>query len=129
MTGRTPSATATEVVAAVVRGSFPTLLLAKRVTLPAATSALRELEGFIGDEDDARLRPLRELVVKLSDTPLRTKVARRVGENVTYKTQRPSTKKSAHVVVPVNVLETDGPLTQVRVSFGADRIVITRVLP
>lgn len=129
MTDRTPSATATEVVAAVVRGSFPTLMLTKRVTLPAATAALRELESFVGG-DDARLRPLRELVVRLSDTPLRTKVARQVGESVTYKTQRPSTKKSAHVVVPVNVLE-DGsqPLSQVRVTFEKDRIVISRVTP
>lgn len=129
MSDRTPSATATEVVAAVVRGSFPTLLLAKRVTLPAATAALRELESFVGG-DDARLRPLRELVVRLSATPLRTKVARTIGESVTYKTQRPSTKKSAHVVVPVNTLETDGqPLAQVRVSFERDRIVISRVNP
>lgn len=129
MTDRTPSATATEIVAAVVRGSFPTLLLAKRVTLPSATSALRELEGFVGS-DDGRLRPLRELVVRLSDTPLRTKVARQVGESVTYKTQRPSTKKSAHVVVPVNTLETEGqPLSQVRVTFEKDRIVIARVTP
>lgn len=125
MTDRTPSATANEIVASVVRGTLPTLLIAKRVTLPSATSALRELEGFVGG-DDARLRPLRELVVKLSDVPLRTKVARRVGESVIYKTQRPSTKKSAHVVVPVNVLETSGPLAQVRVSFEDGRIVITR---
>lgn len=128
MTDRPSSATATEVVAAIVRGSFPVLLFDKRVTLPAATSALRELETFVGG-DDVRLRPLRELVNKLADTPLRTKVARKVGENVTYKTQRPSTKKSAHVVVPINVLETNGPLTQVRVSFEQDRIVISRVQP
>lgn len=125
MSDRTPSATANEIVASVVRGTLPTLLLAKRVTLPSATSALRELEGFVGGED-ARLRPLRELVVKLSDVPLRTKVARRVGESVIYKTQRPSTKKSAHVVVPVNILETNSPLTQVRVTFEDGRIVITR---
>jgi hypothetical protein len=125
MTARTPSVTANEIVASVVRGTLPTLLLTKRMTLPSATSALRELEGFIGG-DDARLRPLRELVVKLSDVPLRTKVARRVGESVIYKTQRPSTKKSAHVVVPVNVLETNGPLSQVRVSFEDGRITITR---
>lgn len=125
MTDRTPSATANEIVASVVRGTLPALLLTKRVTLPSATSALRELEGFVGG-DDARLRPLRELVVKLSDVPLRTKVARRVGESVIYKTQRPSTKKSAHVVVPVNILETNGPLSQVRVSFEDGRIVITR---
>lgn len=125
MTDRTPSATANEIVASVVRGTLPALLLAKRVTLPSATAALRELEGFVGS-DDARLRPLRELVVKLSDVPLRTKVARRVGESVIYKTQRPSTKKSAHVVVPVNVLETDGSLSRVRVTFEESRIVITR---
>lgn len=125
MNDRTPSATANEIVASVVRGTLPTLLLTKRVTLPSATAALRELEGFVGG-DDARLRPLRELVVKLSDVPLRTKVARRVGESVIYKTQRPSTKKSAHVVVPVNILETNGPLSQVRVSFEDGRIVITR---
>lgn len=129
MTDRTPSATATEIVAAIVRGSYPSLLLAKRVTLPSATAALRELESFVGS-DDARLRPLRELVVRLTDTPLRTKVARRVGESVTYKTQRPSTKKSAHVVVPVNTLESEGQaLTQVRVTFEQDRIVISRVTP
>jgi hypothetical protein len=125
MNDRTPSATANEIVASVVRGTLPTLLLTKRVTLPSSTAALRELEGFVGG-DDARLRPLRELVVKLSDVPLRTKVARRVGESVIYKTQRPSTKKSAHVVVPVNILETNGPLSQVRVSFEDGRIVITR---
>lgn len=126
MTARTPSATATEIVAAVVRGNFPTLLLTKRVTLPAATAALRELEGFIG-KDDLRLTGLREAVAKLSATPLRTKVARQIGESVVYKTQRPSTKKSAHVVVPVNVLETSGQLSQVRVTFERDRIVISRV--
>ena len=51
MTDRPSSATATEVVAAIVRGSFPVLLFDKRVTLPAATSALRELETFVGGDD------------------------------------------------------------------------------
>lgn len=125
MSERVPSATATEVVAAIVRGNFPSLLLVKRLSLPAATAALRELEGFLGKEDN-RLNSLRETVNKLSATPLRTKVARQIGESVVYKTQRPSAKKSAHVVVPINVLETAGPLSRVRVTFERDRIVITQ---
>jgi hypothetical protein len=119
-------ATSNEIVAAVVRGALPTLLLTKRMALPAATGALRELERFVGP-DDARLHALREQVTALSESPLRTKSARQVGESVVYKTQRPGTKKSSHVVVPVNVLQKGLPLTQVRVTFGSDSIVITRV--
>jgi hypothetical protein len=126
MQNRSPSASCSEIVAAVVSNKLPQVMLAKRLTLLSAESALRELEGFVGP-GDSRLEPLREQVAQLTAAPLRTRVARKPGESVVYKTQRPSTKKSPHVIVPVNVLEQGAPLDKVRVTFGTDRIVIERI--
>lgn len=133
---RRPSAGKDEVLAALLRGQFTGLLLKKRIPLGAAEEALTAAEGFLGlsagaASSDERLRPLADYCVRERARDKRAnKAPRRVGESAIYTVQRHKNKRRAFVVVPLGTLDDeDGSLREVRITFNAGDVVITKVHP